>query len=222
MARTATKPVSADSTPASTSEKKGRGRKKGGVKIATKSLTKGAKKVREVKKRPKQPGETFGKYIYKVHKQVWPGKSGKEKLSFSCMGISVMNSLVNDMYERILTESAKMLKWSKKKTLSSREIQTACKLILPGIYAHTHTHPHTNTATYTHPHTHVATYTHAYTHTCTHTKTYTHTRVHTQTHTHTHTHTGELARHAVSEATKATSKFFDCIALGKESSGRSF
>ncbi|GAA5944769.1 hypothetical protein JCM3775_006494 [Rhodotorula graminis] len=78
------------------------------------------------KKRKKARKETYSSYIYKVLKQVHPdtGISNKAML--------VLNSFVNDIFERIATEAGKLASYNKKKTISSREIQTAVRLILPG------------------------------------------------------------------------------------------
>ena len=47
-------------------------------------------------------------------------------------GISIINSFINDIFERIVGEAGKLARYSKKSTLSSREIQTAVRLVLPG------------------------------------------------------------------------------------------
>ena len=47
-------------------------------------------------------------------------------------GMSIMNSFINDIFERIALEASKLCRYSKKKTLSSREIQTSVRLMLPG------------------------------------------------------------------------------------------
>ena len=39
---------------------------------------------------------------------------------------------INDAFERIAVEAGKLVRYNKKGTLSSREIQTAVRLILPG------------------------------------------------------------------------------------------
>ena len=39
---------------------------------------------------------------------------------------------INDIFERIALEASKLCRFSKKATLSSREIQTAVRLMLPG------------------------------------------------------------------------------------------
>ncbi|CAH3149144.1 unnamed protein product [Pocillopora meandrina] len=77
------------------------------------------------KKRSKRK-ESYAIYIYKVLKQVHPDTG----ISSKAMGI--MNSFVNDVFERIATESSRLAHYSKKSTISSREIQTAIRLLLPG------------------------------------------------------------------------------------------
>ncbi|KAF4659815.1 histone H2B [Perkinsus chesapeaki] len=78
------------------------------------------------KKKRRARSETFNSYIFKVLKQVHP-KTGISKKS-----MMIMNSLVNDTFDRIMTEASKLCKYSNKGTLSSREIQTAIRLVLPG------------------------------------------------------------------------------------------
>ena len=46
--------------------------------------------------------------------------------------MSIMNSFVNDIFGRISGEAGSLVKYSKSKTLTSREVQTAIRLILPG------------------------------------------------------------------------------------------
>uniref|UniRef100_A0A914XVB8 Histone H2B n=1 Tax=Plectus sambesii TaxID=2011161 RepID=A0A914XVB8_9BILA len=43
-----------------------------------------------------------------------------------------MNSFVNDIFERIAAEASRLAQYNKKSTISSREVQTAVRLILPG------------------------------------------------------------------------------------------
>mmetsp|Transcript_10870 Transcript_10870/g.27558 ORF Transcript_10870/g.27558 Transcript_10870/m.27558 type:complete len:123 (-) Transcript_10870:94-462(-) len=70
--------------------------------------------------------ESYSTYIYKVLKQVHPDTGISKK------GMSIMNSFINDIFERIATEAGKLATYNKKATLSSREIQTAVRLMLPG------------------------------------------------------------------------------------------
>jgi len=46
--------------------------------------------------------------------------------------MNIMNSFINDIFERIALESSKLVRYNKRRTLSSREIQSAVKLLLPG------------------------------------------------------------------------------------------
>ena len=70
--------------------------------------------------------ESYSTYIYKVLKQVHPDTGISKK------GMSVMNSFINDIFDRIGGEAGKLAKYNKKATLQSREIQTAVRLQLPG------------------------------------------------------------------------------------------
>ena len=70
--------------------------------------------------------ETFSVYIYRVLKQVHP-ETGISKRS-----MHIMNSFIQDIFEKIALESSKLVRYNKKHTLSSREVQTAVRLLLPG------------------------------------------------------------------------------------------
>src|SRR5210317_2101931 len=85
-----------------------------------KAVKKGAKKA--TKKRQ----ETYHSYIYKVLKQVHPDTGISKK------SMSIMNSFINDLFERIAGEAGRLAMYNKNATLSSREIQTAVRLMLPG------------------------------------------------------------------------------------------
>ncbi|ODV93600.1 hypothetical protein PACTADRAFT_77138 [Pachysolen tannophilus NRRL Y-2460] len=80
----------------------------------------------EPKKRNKARKETYSSYIYKVLKQTHPDTGISQK------AMSIMNSFVNDIFERIASEASKLAAYNKKSTISAREIQTAVRLILPG------------------------------------------------------------------------------------------
>ncbi|KAI8849098.1 histone-fold-containing protein [Chytridium lagenaria] len=94
----------AGKAPAKTAEKK------------TKDSSKSKKKTRK---------ETFSSYISKVLKQVHP------EYGISAKAMSIMNSFVNDIFERIAGEASKLAAYNKRSTISSREIQTSVRLILP-------------------------------------------------------------------------------------------
>ena len=82
--------------------------------------TKGAKNGK------RKSARTWSLYIFKVLKQV------HSDTGISNKAMNIMNSFINDIFERLATEASKLAKINKTKTLSSREIQTAVRLILPG------------------------------------------------------------------------------------------
>ena len=43
-----------------------------------------------------------------------------------------MNSFVNDIFERIAGKASSLARYNKRLTITSREIQTAVRLLLPG------------------------------------------------------------------------------------------
>ena len=90
-----------------------------------KSAKKTSKKTSSSSSRKKRV-ESYSSYIYKVLKQVHPDTGISKK------GMSIMNSFINDIFERIALEASKLCRFSKKATLSSREIQTSVRLMLPG------------------------------------------------------------------------------------------
>lgn len=58
-----------------------------------------------------------------VLKQVHPDTG------ISNRAMSILNSFVNDIFERVATEASKLAAYNKKSTISSREIQTSYVLI---------------------------------------------------------------------------------------------
>ena len=78
------------------------------------------------KKRHRKRKESYAIYIFKVLKQVHPDTG------ISSKAMSIMNSFVNDIFERIATEASRLALYNKKSTITSREIQTAVRLLLPG------------------------------------------------------------------------------------------
>jgi histone H3/H4 len=53
------------------------------------------------------------------------------KMTMSSRTKKVVNSFVNDCFDRIATEAANLARINKKRTIGSREIQTAVRLTLP-------------------------------------------------------------------------------------------
>ncbi|XP_010666003.2 histone H2B [Beta vulgaris subsp. vulgaris] len=71
-------------------------------------------------------GEGYKRYIFRVLKQVHPG------MAITSGTMTVINNFMTDMFERLAAEASKLSMYSKKQTMSAREIQGAVKLVLPG------------------------------------------------------------------------------------------
>lgn len=84
------------------------------------------KPVEGAVKRKSKRKESYSSYLFKILKQVHPDTG------ISSKSMSILNSLVNDMFEKIASESSRLSAHSGRQTLSSREIQTAVRLIFPG------------------------------------------------------------------------------------------
>lgn len=78
------------------------------------------------KKRTKKSVETYKIYIFKVLKQVHPD------IGISSKAMGIMNSFINDIFEKLAQEASRLARYNKKPTITSREIQTAVRLVLPG------------------------------------------------------------------------------------------
>ncbi|MCL7031869.1 hypothetical protein MKW94_020202 [Papaver nudicaule] len=78
------------------------------------------------KKKSKKSVETYKIYIFKVLKQVHPD------IGISSKAMGIMNSFINDIFEKLAGESSRLARYNKKPTITSREIQTAVRLVLPG------------------------------------------------------------------------------------------
>ena len=94
---------------------------------AVKKAGKAQKNIKkDDKKRHKKRKESYAVYIYKVLKQVHPDTGVSSK------AMSIMNSFVNDIFERIAAEASRLAHYNKRSTITSREVQTAVRLLLPG------------------------------------------------------------------------------------------
>jgi histone H2B len=78
------------------------------------------------KKKTKRSTETYKIYIFKVLKQV------HQDIGISSKAMGIMNSFINDIFEKLGQESSRLARYNKKPTITSREIQTAVRLVLPG------------------------------------------------------------------------------------------
>merc|ERR1711988_501231 len=86
-----------------------------------KKTTKGSKGTKK-----KAKVESYKIYIYKVLKQVHPDTG------ISSKAMSIMNSFISDMFDKISTEACRLALYNKKPTITAREIQTSVRLVLPG------------------------------------------------------------------------------------------
>ncbi|XP_034040020.1 histone H2B-like [Thalassophryne amazonica] len=93
--------------------------KKGSKRMETKTADKGCKK------RKRSTKESYAIYVYKMLKQVHP------YTGISSRATSIVNSLDKDIFERIATEASRLPHYNKCTTITSREIQTAVRLLLP-------------------------------------------------------------------------------------------
>ncbi len=83
----------------------------------------GAKKAA---KRHHKRRQTYSTYIVRILKQVHPN------IGISKRSVSIMNSLVNDTFEKVASEAGRLVRYNNKGVLGSREVQTAIRLVLPG------------------------------------------------------------------------------------------
>lgn len=85
-----------------------------------------AMKVLKKTARKKRRTRGFGNYIWRVRKQVHPD------LGISVKAVQMMSDFVVDIMDRIGSEAGLLAKKSGRRTMTSREIQTAVRLVLPG------------------------------------------------------------------------------------------
>ncbi|XP_031487749.1 histone H2B-like [Nymphaea colorata] len=86
----------------------------------------GAAGDKKKKKKAKKSTETYKIYIFKVLKQVHPD------IGISSKAMGIMNSFINDIFEKLAQEASRLARYNKKPTITSREIQTSVRLVLPG------------------------------------------------------------------------------------------
>lgn len=96
------------------------------AKTPSKKSAKKAGKSSSAAASKKKRVESYSTYIYRVLKQVHP------EIGISKKGMGIMNSFINDVFDRVCAEAATLARYNKKATLSSREVQTAVRLVLPG------------------------------------------------------------------------------------------
>ena len=91
----------------------GRGK---GKSSKSKSMTKSAKAGLQF------PVGRIARYLKQVHPDT----------GISSKAMAILNSFIADQFEKIASQAAQLSRVNKKPTLTSREIQTAVRLVLPG------------------------------------------------------------------------------------------
>ncbi len=77
------------------------------------------------KKSTRKPKRSWNVFINRSLRALKKNKGMSSKL------MKIMNSFVNDQFQRIASEAANLVRASKKRTLGAREVQTAVRLVLP-------------------------------------------------------------------------------------------
>jgi len=83
--------------------------------------------VQPKKKQRRAPNKrrTYATYLYRVLKSIHPD------LGISKKAMLIMDSFVEDMFERIMSTAADLARYNKRHTLTTREIQSAVRMVLP-------------------------------------------------------------------------------------------
>uniref|UniRef100_A0ACD5WGD3 Uncharacterized protein n=1 Tax=Avena sativa TaxID=4498 RepID=A0ACD5WGD3_AVESA len=97
---------------------------KSGSRRSTALKKEGSKQGR--RRRGSAPEMGYKTFVYRVLKQVHPdlGASGKT--------MEILDMMMADMFERLAEEAARLAKHAGRATLTSREVQSAVRLVLPG------------------------------------------------------------------------------------------
>lgn len=83
-------------------------------------------KTMSSKRRKKSVTTNFNIYIFRVLRQIHPEQGISKK------AMSIMNSFVTDVFGKVATEAGSLCRYNSTKTLGSREVQSAVRLVLPG------------------------------------------------------------------------------------------
>ena len=65
-------------------------------------------------------------YIFKILKEIHPN------FSISKNAMAIMNSFMSDLFQRIVSEASHLVQYTKSSTLTSRDVQTATRLLVSG------------------------------------------------------------------------------------------
>jgi len=117
------KDMKAKEGKASKKDEKGKGKESKVIKSDRRS----ARRTRDKNRK------SYAYYIHKVLKTVHPhGNTNGKKCNLSIKAMSILDCLAIDLYGRLTNEAILLTKRQKKRTLSSIEVQTATRLVLPG------------------------------------------------------------------------------------------
>ena len=89
-------------------------------------MKKVAKKSAPMEKKRRKAVVSYKTYIFKVMKQVHP------ETRISKKSMTIINNFVEDTFEKIASEASKLCHMHKRATMSSRDVQSAIRLVLPG------------------------------------------------------------------------------------------
>eukprot|EP00796_Vickermania_ingenoplastis_P011690 gene11691-gene9509 len=93
--------------------------------MATPKKTTAPKRAAGSKRSHRKPKRSWNVYVSRCLKSI------NGKMSMSSRTMKIVNSFVNDQFERIATEAANLVRINKKRTLGARELQVAVRLVLP-------------------------------------------------------------------------------------------
>nr|Q6DRA6.3 PUTATIVE PSEUDOGENE: RecName: Full=Putative histone H2B type 2-D; AltName: Full=H2B-clustered histone 19 pseudogene [Homo sapiens]AAT68256.1 histone H2B/s [Homo sapiens] len=99
--------------------------KKGSKKAVTKAQKKDGKKRKRSRK------ESYSIYVYKVLKRVHPDTG------IWCKAMGIMNSFLNDIFERIAGEASRLAHYNKRSTITSRRSRRPCACCCPASWPST-------------------------------------------------------------------------------------
>jgi len=103
----------------------------GSKKVAAAKSSQDKKDKKDKKKsthHKKSSGFRWSVYVARVLKSVSKGT----KYTISGKAVKIVNSFLNDILDRIAVEASNVARHNKAKTLSSRAVQAAVRLVLPG------------------------------------------------------------------------------------------
>ncbi|KAH8603261.1 putative Core histone H2A H2B H3 H4 [Trypanosoma vivax] len=86
-----------------------------------KSVTKASKGTKRARRNPKRTWNVYVSRSLRINSQ----------MSMTSRTMKIVNSFVSDLFERIATEAATIVRVNRKRTLGARELQTAVRLVLP-------------------------------------------------------------------------------------------